>query len=143
MALSTHLGCHSPDPDPALAPGRTPTCCLDDRGDPVHPAGEHRVAVEHLYLHPLHHILPLVVEWDLGGMRTRDSELPGLAGKGGVASRLRSHRILRLLTVSADSQAQDKDEDEPGVAAVLEEQRWNGDRSGWARVRVRDPVTQP
>lgn len=50
----------------ALVPG-TPTCCLDDRGDPVHPAGEHRVTVEHLHLHPLHDVLPLVIEWDLCG----------------------------------------------------------------------------
>ena len=51
-------------PDPTLA-GGAPTCRLDDRGNPVHPAGEHGVAVEYLHLHSLHHILPLVIEWDL------------------------------------------------------------------------------
>jgi hypothetical protein len=47
--------------DPAVA--RTaPTSCLDDSGDPVHPAGEHSIAVEHFHLHPLHDVFPLVIE---------------------------------------------------------------------------------
>ena len=83
-ALPVHLEMSPPAPDPALA-GGAPTCCLDDRGDPVHPAGEHGVAVENLYLHSLHHILPLVIEWDLrGGERVQgDSEPPGWAEESG------------------------------------------------------------
>lgn len=60
MSLCRHIS------DTALARG-TPTCGLDDRGDPVHPAGEHGVTVEHLHLHPLHDVLPLVIERDLCG----------------------------------------------------------------------------
>lgn len=50
--------------DLALARG-IPTSCLDDSGDPVHPAGEHSITVEDFHLHPLHDVFPLVIEGHL------------------------------------------------------------------------------
>lgn len=91
--LPVHLEMSPSAPDPTLA-GGAPTCRLDDRGNPVHPAGEHGVAVEYLHLHSLHHILPLVIEWDLrGGERVQGDSEP-LGGQGRAAGRRASQNTV-------------------------------------------------
>lgn len=117
--------CHSPDPAPAPARG-TPTCGLDDRGDPVHPAGKHSVTVEHLHLHPLHHILPLVVEGDLEEERPqRNRERIAWAGRKSTGPGLPDVLCLLPFPIShwvRRTRHRARGDNEQGVSTALEGQ---------------------